>query len=173
VECVVGKHLFLFCIDQWPQHGRCPLVLLLVLLLVLMVLVLLVLVLVVLVVLVVRVLSGSQWGDHELLRSVQIPVDHGADDEFAGFDSKEEMGVAAMDRLARGTRETQDALAHEANTEREAADVEEDTQGVADAPCSFAEGACGDTDGHNVCFNRRPHPPTSTRELRCLCTCAA
>jgi hypothetical protein len=41
-------------------------------------------------------MSGSKWGDHELLRSVQIPVEHGADDEFSGFDSKEEMVVAAM-----------------------------------------------------------------------------
>jgi hypothetical protein len=83
-------------------------------------------------------MSGSQWGEHELLCRVHTHVDHGADDEFAGFDSKEEMMVAAMDRvLARGTRETQNALAHEANIKRESADVEEDTQGVADALCLF------------------------------------
>jgi hypothetical protein len=57
-------------------------------------------------------------------------VDHGADDALAGFDSKEEMVVAAMDRLARGTRETQGALDREVNTKREAADVEEGTEGV-------------------------------------------
>ena len=75
-----------------------------------------------------------QWGGNELLRSVHIPVDH-------------EMVVAAMDRLARRTRETRDALAHEANIKREAADVEEYTQDVTDAPCLFAEGARGDTFG--------------------------
>jgi hypothetical protein len=59
-------------------------------------------------------MGGSQWGAHELLRSVHTPVDRGADDDFAGFDSKEEMVVAVMDRrLARGIREAQDALAHE------------------------------------------------------------
>jgi hypothetical protein len=62
-------------------------------------------------------------------------VDHGADDELAGFDSndsKEEMvvAVAAMDRLARGTRETQGALDREVNTKRGAADVEEGTEGA-------------------------------------------
>jgi hypothetical protein len=107
-------------------------------------------------------MSGSKWGDHELLRSVQIPVEHGADDEFSGFDSKEEMVVAAMDRMARGTRETQDALALEANIKLEAADVEEDTQDVSDAPCLFAEGARGDTDGYNACYVCRKLHPTST-----------
>jgi hypothetical protein len=107
---------------------------------------------------------GSQWGGHELLRSVHIPVDYGADDEFSGFDSKEVMAVAAMDRLARKTQENQDALAmaNEANIKRGAEDVEEDTQDVADAPCSFAEGARGDTDGYNACYVCRKLHPTST-----------
>jgi hypothetical protein len=55
-------------------------------------------------------MSGSRWGRHELLHSVRISVDHGADDECAGFESKEEMMVAAMDRLARETRESKNAL---------------------------------------------------------------
>jgi hypothetical protein len=105
-------------------------------------------------------MSGSRWDEHELLRSVHIPVDHGADDEFAGFDSKEEVMVAPMDRLARGTRETQGALVHEAGIKREAADLEEDTQGVAGAPCSFAERARGDTDGYDACYICRKLHPT-------------
>jgi hypothetical protein len=59
-------------------------------------------------------MSGSRWHERELLHSVRISVDHGADDEFASFDSKEEMVVAAMDQLARKTQETQNALPHEA-----------------------------------------------------------
>jgi hypothetical protein len=89
--------------------------------------------------------------------------------------------VAAMDRLARGTRETQDALAHEANIKREAGDVEEDTQGVPDALCSFAElqreRVGTQTDMMRATYagssTRRSHSPTGTRELRCLCWCAA
>jgi hypothetical protein len=67
-----------------------------------------------------------------------------------------------VDRMARGTRETQDALALEANIKLEAADVEEDTQDVSDAPCLFAEGARGDTDGYNACYVCRKLHPTST-----------
>jgi hypothetical protein len=68
-------------------------------------------------------MSGSRWHERELLHSVRISVDHGADDEFASFDSKEEMVVAAMDQLARKTQETHHAVPHEAQQQREAADV--------------------------------------------------
>jgi hypothetical protein len=85
-------------------------------------------------------MSGSQWGDHELVRSVHIPVDHSADDELASFDSKEEMVVAAsqwqpwIGWLAGLERPKAHWLmrCHEANTKRGAADVEEGTQCVAD-----------------------------------------
>jgi hypothetical protein len=57
-------------------------------------------------------LRRMPWGEHELLRSVHIPVDHGTDDGLAGFGSKEDMVVAATDRLARGTRELERLKAH-------------------------------------------------------------
>jgi hypothetical protein len=72
------------------------------------------------------------------------------------------MKVAAIDRLARETRETQDALAHEASIKQEAADVDEESQGGVDALCSFAEGARGDTDECNACYVCRKLQPAFT-----------
>ena len=124
-------------------------------------------------------MSGSKWGDHELLRSVQIPVEHGADDEFSGFDSKEEMVVAAMwigwlaglerlkthwllrptssEKLRMWRKTLKTWLMRRACLQREHVGTQ---TGIMRA--TYAES-----------FIRRPHPPTSTGELRCQCWCAA
>jgi hypothetical protein len=90
-------------------------------------------------------MSGSQWGGYDLLRSVHIPVDHSRccrracgirlQGRDGGRSHEPWIGwLAGLERLK----------AHwlmRPNIKREAEDVEEGTHGVADAPCSFAEGA--------------------------------
>jgi hypothetical protein len=112
-------------------------------------------------------MRGSSWGGYELLRSEQISADHGAGDGCAGFHSKEEKVVAAMDQLARGARGYGNALALGANIKRGAANMRKAPRAWLMHGARLQRGrGRGDTGGCNACCVCRGLHPAFTSTNR-------